>query len=472
MKLRNGRLQKKMDEKAAKFTSSLEFDHHIFYADIECNLAHTRMLAQEGIINKETAKKIIQSLKELKKKGMKALNIDPSIEDIHMAIEEYVTEKIGDEAGFMHTGKSRNDQVATDLRLALKEKIQDIQKELLDFIKVLAEMAEDHKDTIIVGYTHLQHAQATTFAHHLLAYAYSLKRDYERLKDAYRRVDVNPLGSAALTTTSFPINRELTTRLLGFKDYMENSMDAVSSRDFIAETIFDLAMIAANLSRICEEIILWSTYEFGLIELADEFSSTSSIMPQKKNPDVAEITRAKTSNIYSNLIAVLGILKGLPYTYNRDLQEITPHLWDAIETCHDMILMVRRMLSTIRVDKDRGFELAVSNFATATDLADTIVKEKNIPFRTAHKIVGRLINHSIKEGINPLDVDSRLLDKISEEVMGKKLGLDDKIIKRALDPRENVKMRNVPGGPSPTMIDMSIKRLRAYVESELGSAEP
>lgn len=472
MNLRSGRLQKKMDEEAAKFTSSLEFDKHIFHADIECNLAHTRMLAQEGIINKETAKKIIQTLKELEKEGMKALNLDPSIEDIHMAIEEYVTEKIGDEAGFMHTGKSRNDQVATDLRLALKEKIQEIQKELLDFIKVLAEMAEDHKDTIIVGYTHLQHAQATTFAHHLLAYAHSLKRDYERLKDAYKRVDINPLGSAALTTTSFPINRELTTRLLGFRDYMENSMDAVSSRDFIAETIFDLSMIAANLSRICEEIILWSTYEFGLIELADEFSSTSSIMPQKKNPDVAEISRAKTSNIYSNLVAVLGILKGLPYTYNRDLQEITPQLWDAIETCHDMILMVKRMLSTIRVDKDRGFELAVSNFATATDLADTIVKEKNIPFRTAHKIVGRLINYSMKEGISPLDVDSTLLDKVSEEVLGEKLGLDDKTIKRALDPRENVKMRNIPGGPSPTMVDASIRRLRAYVKSELGSGGP
>ena len=469
MNLRGGRLQKKMDEEAAKFTSSLESDHHIFHADIKCNIAHTRMLAQEGIIDEKTAHKIIKVLEELEKEGIEALKLDPSVEDIHMAIEEYVTEKIGEEAGFMHTGKSRNDQVATDLRLALKEKIREIQKELLNFIKVLARMAKDHKETIIVGYTHLQHAQVTTFAHHLLAYAHAFKRDYERLKDTYKRVDVNPLGSAALTTTSFPINRKLTTRLLGFSDYMENSMDAVSSRDFIAETIFDLSMIAANLSRICEEIILWSTYEFRLIELADEFSSTSSIMPQKKNSDVAEIARARTSNLYSNLMSVLGILKGLPYTYNRDLQEITPHLWDALGTCYDMICIIRRMLSTIKVDSERGFELAVSNFATATDLADAIVMEKKIPFRTAHQIVGRLINHLIKEGLSPLDVNSSLVDKVSEEIIGKKLELDDDIIRRALDPRENVKRRNVPGGPSPRMVEASIKKLEAYVKDELES---
>ena len=469
MNLRGGRLQKKMDEEAAKFTSSLESDHHIFHADIKCNIAHTRMLAQEGIIDEKTAHKIIKVLEELEKTGIEALKLDPSVEDIHMAIEEYVTEKIGEEAGFMHTGKSRNDQVATDLRLALKEKIREIQKELLNFIKVLVRMAKDHKETIIVGYTHLQHAQVTTFAHHLLAYAHAFKRDYERLKDTYKRVDINPLGSAALTTTSFPINRKLTTKLLGFSDYMENSMDAVSSRDFIAETIFDLSMIAANLSRICEEIILWSTYEFRLIELADEFSSTSSIMPQKKNPDVAEIARARTSNLYSNLMSVLGILKGLPYTYNRDLQEITPHLWDALGTCYDMICIVRRMLSTIKVDSKRGFELAVSNFATATDLADAIVMEKKIPFRTAHQIVGRLINHLIKEGLSPLDVNSSLVDKVSEEIIGEKLELDDDIIRRALDPRENVKRRNVPGGPSPRMVEASIKKLEAYVKDELES---
>jgi len=469
LNLRGGRLQKKMDEEAAKFTSSLESDHHIFYADIKCNIAHTRMLTREGIIDEKTAHKIIKVLEELGREGIEALKLDPSVEDIHMAIEEYVTEKIGEEAGFMHTGKSRNDQVVTDLRLALKEKIREIQKELLNFIKVLVRMAEDHKETIMVGYTHLQHAQVTTFAHHLLAYAHAFKRDYERLKDTYKRVDVNPLGSAALTTTSFPINRKLTTRLLGFSDYTENSMDAVSSRDFIAETIFDLSMIAANLSRICEEMILWSTYEFRLIELADEFSSTSSIMPQKKNPDVAEIARARTSNLYSSLMSVLGILKGLPYTYNRDLQEITPHLWDALGTCYDMICIVRRMLSTVKVDSERGFELAVSNFATATDLADAIVIEKKIPFRTAHQIVGRLINHVIKEGLSLLDVNSSLVDKVSEEIIGEKLELDDDIIRRALDPHENVKRRNVPGGPSPRMVEASLKKLEAYIKDELES---
>jgi len=224
-----------------------------------------------------------------------------------------------------------------------------------------------------------------------------------------------------------------------------------------------------NLSRICEEMILWSTYEFRLIELADEFSSTSSIMPQKKNPDVAEIARARTSNLYSNLMSVLGILKGLPYTYNRDLQEITPHLWDALGTCYDMICIVRRMLSTVKVNSERGFELAVSNFATATDLADAIVMEKKIPFRTAHQIVGRLINHVIKEGLSLLDVNSSLVDKVSEEIIGEKLELDDDIIRRALDPHENVKRRNVPGGPSPRMVEASLKKLEAYVKDELES---
>ncbi|MBE2899464.1 argininosuccinate lyase [Methanothermobacter thermautotrophicus] len=466
MNLRAGRLNRGMEDEAAEFTSSLTFDHHIFEADIECNMAHTRMLAHEGIIPEEVAAKIIEALENLREEGIEALDMDPSVEDIHMALENYVTARIGEEAGFMHTGKSRNDQVATDLRLALRDRIRTISLELLDFIDRISDLALDHTETVMVGYTHLQHAQPTTLGHHLMAYASSLRRDYERLQDTLKRVDQNPLGSAAMTTTSFPINRELTTRLLGFSDYMKNSMDAVSARDFIAETVFDLSMLAVNLSRIAEEMILWSTYEFGILEIPDEFSSTSSIMPQKKNPDVAEIARAKTSTVQGELVAILGIMKALPYTYNRDLQEITPHLWRAVDTTHSMIRVVRGMLLDIRVNRERALELAGANFATATDLADIIVRERGLPFRVAHRIVGRLVTRAIEDGLEPGDVDSAYLDEVSMEVTGRKLELNPELVERALDPLENVRMRRIPGGPAPEMVKVAVEEMKSFVESE------
>ncbi|MEJ8543405.1 argininosuccinate lyase [Methanothermobacter wolfeii] len=467
MNLRAGRLGKGMEDEAADFTSSLEFDHHIFEADVDCNIAHTSMLAREGIIPHEVADKIIEALRELKEEGVEALDMDPSVEDIHMAVENYVTARIGPEAGFMHTGKSRNDQVATDLRLALKDSIQVISHELLDFIDKIADLASEHTETVMVGYTHLQHAQPTTLGHHLMAYAYSLKRDYERLQDTLKRVDMNPLGSAAMATTSFPINRELTTELLGFADYMRNSMDAVSSRDFIAEAVFDLSMLAVDLSRISEEMILWSTYEFGVIELPDEFSSTSSIMPQKKNPDVAEIARAKTSSVQGELMTIMGIMRALPYTYNRDLQEVTPHLWRAVETVKSMIRVVRGMLTGIRVNRERALELASSNFATATDLADLMVRERGIPFRVAHRIVGRLVTRALEDGLGPGDIDSGYVDEVSLEVTGDKLGLDDETVRKALDPLENVRARMVPGGPAPEMVRESVAEIKSFVRSEM-----
>ena len=467
MNLRAGRLGKKMSEDAATFTSSLEFDKYIFEADVECNRAHTTMLAQQGIIESTTAQEILEALDDLKNEGIDALDMDPSVEDIHMALENYVTAKIGKKAGFMHTAKSRNDQVATDLRIVLKQKIIEIQVDILDFIEGLVNLADEHTETVIIGYTHLQHAQPTTFAHHLMAYAHSLKRDYERLKDTYKRVNINPLGSAAMTTTSFPINRDITTELLGFDSYMENSMDAVSSRDFIAETVFDLSMLVTSLSKICEEMILWSTHEFGLITISDEFSSTSSIMPQKKNPDVAEIARAKTAVLYGELNTILTILKAIPYTYNRDLQEITPHLWNGIETAHSTLSIVRDMVLSIKINKERGLELAGANYATATDLADVIVREKQIPFRIAHKIVGRMVTDALASNMKPEEIDQTFMDEITVEITGNPLGLSNNLISKALDPLENVKMRKVPGGPSPEMVNLALKNLRIYLENEI-----
>ena len=466
MNLRSGRLKTEMTDEAAEYTSSLEFDKIIFEADIKTNFAHTLMLKEQNIIDGEIADKILGALDQLKEEGYNALVFDPSVEDIHMAIENYVTEKIGPEAGFMHTAKSRNDQVATDIRLVLRDRIIEIQVGILEFIEGLVELAGQHLETVFIGYTHLQHAQPITIAHHLMAHVQALKRDYERLDDTYKRVNLNPLGSAAMTTTSFPINRQLTTDLLGFDDYLRNSMDGVSSRDFISETVFDLSALCSTLAKICEELILWSTYEFGIIEMADEYSSTSSIMPQKKNPDVAELARGKSTIATGELMTILSILKAIPYTYNRDLQEITPHLWNAVDVTKDTLSIVTKMLLSVKFNEDRCLELAGTNFATATDLADIMVREKKIPFRTAHKIVGRIVNEATAHGLTEKDVTSQYIDEIAEELDFDKLELDDELVQKALNPLENVKMRTVPGGPSPEMVEIARADIKEFLDEE------
>jgi argininosuccinate lyase len=453
-----------MTADAASFTSSFEFDKRIFNADIQCNIAHTTMLKEQGIIAAVDADKIIKSLKELESEGINSLIFDSSAEDIHMALENYVTSKIGEVAGFMHTGKSRNDQVATDLRLILKEEIEEIENDILNFIEIILEMASNHTETVMVGYTHLQHAQPTTFAHHLMAYANEIKRDFERIVDAKKRVDICPLGAAAMTGTGFPINRDRTAELLGFSRVMENSMDAVSSRDFMAETVFALAMLASNLSKISEEMIIWSSYEFRLIEISDEYSSTSSIMPQKKNPDVAEISRSKTAVLYGELMTILTILKALPHSYNRDLQEVTPHLWNAVDTTRSMLNITCNMLSTMSFNVERGMELAMANFSTATELADLMVSEKNLPFRIAHQIVGRTVTEAISQEMRPENIDTKFLDQIAVEINGSPLGIRADLVKKALDPYEIIKTRDVKGGPSPKAVKESILSLEGFVK--------
>ncbi|BBL63017.1 argininosuccinate lyase [Methanobrevibacter arboriphilus] len=467
MNLRSGRLDKKMTEDAAIYTSSLDADRYIFDSDVKCNFAHVLMLKNEDIIDEEIADKILEALTKLKEEGFEALNFDHSVEDIHMAVENYVTDMVGEGvAGFMHTAKSRNDQVATDVRLTLRSKIIEVQIAILEFIEGLVKLAEEHKETVTIGYTHLQHAQPITMAHNFMAYAQALRRDYERLNDTYKRVNQNPLGSAAMTTTSFPINRELTTKLLGFDSYLENSMDGVSARDFISETVFDLATLTTSLSKMCEELVLWSTYEFGIIEIADEFSSTSSIMPQKKNPDVAEVARAKSTIINGELVTIMTILKAIPYTYNRDLQEITPHLWNSLEVAYNTLKIVSEMVLSIKINKKRCLELAGANFGTVTDLADVMVREAKIPFRTAHKIVGRLVNLSIEMGLEIEDIDSRFIDGIANDLGFDKLKLSNDLIQKSLDPLENVKMRQVPGGPSPEMVQLACNNMKEFLKEE------
>ena len=464
--IRNGRFKTGMTDEAAVYTSSLEADMVIFEADIKTNFAHTSMLKHEGIIDEKIADHILCALDQLKEEGYDALIFDPSVEDVHMAIENYVTSKIGPEAGFMHTAKSRNDQVACDVRLVLREMICEIQVGILEFMEGLVEMSGEHLNDVFIGFTHLQHAQPITIAHHLMAHVQALKRDYERLSDTYKRVNLNPLGSAAMATTSFPINRQLTTDLLGFDAYLENSMDGVSARDFISETVFDLVSLCTTLSKICEELILWSTYEFGVIEMADEYSSTSSIMPQKKNPDVAELARGKCSIVNGELITILTILKAIPYTYNRDLQEITPHLWNAVKVTQDTLSIVCKMLLSVEFNVERCAELAGKNFATATDLADIMVREKQIPFRTAHKIVGRIVNEASANNMTEKDITSKFIDDIAVELGFEELNLSDELIQRALNPAENVRIRSVVGGPAPDMVNLARDNIKLFLDDE------
>ncbi len=464
MDLREGRFDGKMTQDAAEFSSSIEFDKRIFKADIKCNKAHTTMLMEEGIIPEDAGKKIIEALDKLDSEGLDALNLDPSFEDIHMAIEDYVTKQIGPDAGFMHTAKSRNDQVCTDIRIRLKEEIDDTIVAIKSFIRTIIDMAKENTHTLFIAFTHLQHAQPNTFAHHLMAYANELRRDCERLMDTYKRVDSCPLGSAALTTTGFPINRETTADLLGFSSVMDNSLDGVSSRDFIAEAIFDYAMLSTTLGKISEEVVIWSSYEFRMIECSNEYSSTSSIMPQKKNPDIAELARGKSTIAYGELMTVLTMIKAIPHSYNRDLQEATPHLWNAIDNTNDILGIVHGMISTITINKERCEYLSGTNFSTATELADVMVRDAGIPFRTAHRIVGRVVSDAVDEGITSSDIDSAYVDKIAVELTGSPLELGDELVFKALDPLSNVKSRTVKGGCAPSAVEESIKTMEEFLK--------
>ncbi|WP_421078396.1 argininosuccinate lyase [Methanothermococcus sp. Ax23] len=457
--LRRGRLGNSVKEDVMLYTTSLSFDKEIFESDILCDIAHTKMLMEKNIISEEDGNKIIKELINIFKNGMESLNLDPSLDDIHMVIESELIKKLGEDvAGRMHTGRSRNDEVATDLRMALREKILQILKQLINMEKNILKLAEKHKETLTIGYTHLQHAQPTTYAHHLLSYVSAIERDILRLLDAYKRINISPLGCGAMATTGFDIDRKRTMELLGFDNIIENSMDGVSARDFIVETMSCLSMLGTNLSKICEEMVLFSTYEFGTIEIANEYTSTSSIMPQKKNPDVAEIARAKLSTLNGNLISVLTILKALPNTYNRDLQEISPHLWKSVYTTIDTINMVDGMISTLKVNTDRMKELAEKNYSTATELADTLVRECGIPFRTAHGIVGEVVRISIERNKNMDEVIGEVLDRYGLE-------LDKSMIEKALNPMENVKMRKVIGGPAPEEVERAINSYKNRINN-------
>ncbi|NLI61904.1 MAG: argininosuccinate lyase [Methanosarcinaceae archaeon] len=457
--LRRGRLQLETDEEMKQYTSSMLADKWIFEADIFIDLAHTLMLENQKIIKKDDCKKILAGLLKIKEEGMEKLDFD--YEDIHISLEARLIELTGeDSGGRMHSGRSRNDEVATCIRFALRDELIDLMYEMIELQKSLIKLSKENTETVMPGFTHLQHAQPTTFAHHVLAHSNCLERDILRLIDAYERVNINPLGSAAFASTGFPLDRDMTTKLLGFSKPMENSKDAVSSRDFLIETASVLANISINLSKMSEEIVIWSSQEFDFIELDDKYASTSSIMPQKKNPDTAELMRGKTGDVVGSLVALLTICKGLPMSYNRDLQEANPKIQTALKTTRASVRIMTKMTDTLKVKKERMFEQSNKGFTTATELADTLVRKTDIPFRTAHQIIGILT----KENREP---NLKILDEISKETSGFKLserGLKEEDIKIALDPVENVAKRKIIGGPAPDTIKAEIKNKQKRME--------
>jgi argininosuccinate lyase len=442
------------------YLSSREADKRIFAADLLVDRAHLVMLKEQGLISHEVCSQIMAALDEIGATDAAS----GAGEDVHEAIEAQVLARVGPEGGRMHTGRSRNDEVATCIRLALRTEMLDLMEEELTFIQTLVRLAEAHRETIIPGFTHTQHAQPTTLAHHLLAHADAAARDLARMEDAYARVNLSPLGAAAFASTGFAIDRFRTCQLLGFDGLVENSMDAVSTRDFILEVLADLSIMMVNLSRLAEELILWSTSEFGYLELDNLYASTSSIMPQKKNPDTAELARGKTGSVMGSLMAALSICKGLPLSYNRDLQEVTPHLWRSLDWSRSTVRILDGCVSSLKFNLERMEKSSGTGFSTATELADSLVRITGMPFRTAHRIVGRIAASGGRPTLGQLD-------EIALEIAGfpaSERGFSETDLQRALDPRSNVALRANTGGPAPAetgrMIQERLERIAAGEE--------
>lgn len=398
-KLWGGRFTKSTDSFTDHFHSSIGFDSRMYHEDITGSMAHAAMLGKQGIIPQEDADLIVKTLGEiLEDIEAGKVTFDEKAEDIHMNMETILISRIGDVGKKLHTGRSRNDQVALDTRMYTKKEITEIKTLVKNLLVELNTLAEAHTETILPGYTHLQRAQPVTLAHHLLAYVEMFKRDYDRLCDAYKRTDVLPLGSGALATTTYPLDRYFVAEQLGFAAISANSMDGVSDRDFCVELVSDLSMLMMHLSRFCEEIILWSSHEFRFIELDDAYATGSSIMPQKKNPDMAELIRGKTGRVYGHLMGLLTTLKGLPLAYNKDMQEDKELTFDAIDTVKGCIALFTGMVSTMSFRKDVMEKSAKNGFTNATDAADYLVNH-GVPFRDAHGIVGRLVLLCIDRGI-------------------------------------------------------------------------
>jgi argininosuccinate lyase len=449
--LHGGRLSS-VREDVAKFTSSRKDDERLATAVVDINKAHVIMLMEQKIIQWQDGAKILKALQK-----QSNVKLDPSAEDVHMAVEEAVLKETDPEVGGnLHIAKSRNDQVATAIRMQLRNELLDLMLNVLQMQENLLGTASKHVDTVILEYTHLQAAQPVTFAHYLLSHVQALDRDLERLQGAYERVNMCPLGSGALATTSFPINRKRTAELLGFSAVLENSIDAVGSRDFILETQAALALMAVNLSRLAEDLIIWSSQEFGTVELPDDFTSTSSIMPQKKNPEVLEVIRARASHALGDFVASTAALKGLPTTYNLDFQEITPKLWASIDNLASSLCIFTELVPNLKVSTNVEGK-AAAGFVGATELANMFVQKYNVAFRTSHKIVGALVKSLIDSKKTLLDATPELLHKVAMDSTTVKLTVKKEDIVACTNPRKIIETYKVQGGPSHVEVERAIK---------------
>ena len=455
MKLWAGRFQKDIDQKTNDFNSSISFDSRMAQEDITGSIAHAAMLEKQGIISPEDGAAIREGLAAIADDlHCGKLAIDPQAEDIHTFVEGELTARIGDAGKRLHTGRSRNDQVALDLRLYLKNQIPSLRSQLTRLISVLCGKAEEYADAIMPGYTHLQRAQPITFGHHLMAYAEMLLRDIGRLDDAIRRMDVSPLGSGALASTTYPLDREAVADSLGMDGVTHNSLDGVADRDYAVELTAALSLIMVHLSRFSEEIILWCSWEFKFIELDDAFSTGSSIMPQKKNPDIAELVRGKSGRVFGDLTALLTMLKGLPLAYNKDMQEDKEAIFDALDTVQMCLTAFIPMIDTMKVLTDNMRRAAAGGFINATDCADYLVG-KGLPFRDAYKATGSLVALCIEEGMT---LETLPLEKYREVCP-----LFDETVFDAISLERCAAMRRVYGGPAPENVLFQVQRVRGLI---------
>jgi len=460
---RGGRLAGDLTEDVAKFTSSSGHDVYIADDVVEINLAHVLALVKGGIISKAEGGSLAVALKEMLGK---IKSIPPKMEDVHMVVEDAVIKRVGaDVGGKIHTGKSRNDQVATALRMRLREFLIEICLNLIKLQKVLLEKASSNVEVVMPGFTHLQHAQPITVAHYLLAYFDMLNRDLDRLLACYSRVNLSPMGSAALAGTGYKLDRRLLAEYLGFDGLVENTLDGVASRDFALEAVSSLSILMVDVSRFAEEIVVWASQEFGYIELPDDHSSTSSIMPQKKNPVTAEVLRARCGDVLGELTSMLTIMKSLPLTYNLDMQEVTPHLWRACESSSLSLRVLADLVVKVRFNEDRLKEVVRKGFSVATELADALVREGGLPFRRAHQVVGEIVRELYASSSS---LSEQKPERLADTIF-KKAGVRVKPepIKLAVDPTKNVNIRSTTGGPA----FKEVRRMIAVRKRSFAAAE-
>ena len=468
--LYRSRLTGEPSEIAEKFMSSLEDDMEILLEDIVGTEAHDIMLCEQGIITKSDLRKILGSLERIRKDAEKhSLKITGKHEDIHEFLESQVISDIGiDVGGKLHTARSRNDQVALDVRLKTRTELNLISKKLIELIQALLTKASECTDIPMILYTHVQHAQIGNFAHYLLAQVDLFLRDLERLDSCYARVNRSPLGGSAIGGTRFPINRERSASLMGFEGVIENSLDAVSARDFVIETASCLSILMINMSRVVEDLIVWSSSEFGYVELADEYASTSSIMPQKKNPCTLELVRGSTGPVCGSLMGLTTSIKGLPSGYNRDLQSTKPPLWAALNIVKDSLGVLAGAISSLSVKREQWVEAARNSFAVAVDLAEELTA-KGLPFRKSHVLVGALVKDLVERKKRMNDLTAKSIAVISEKLIGEKVTITDADLARILDPLSSIEARKSLGSPSPTEVERMLRERKKIIQMRVDS---